>query len=185
MRNALVAIAIVAGCAETPPAFRPTSPTAETPGGVPAVAVEIRGDARPVAHVLLWSASTSVATAGARDGGVQLVVEVLNVGTGTLVFDATAVALDAFDRRGAALPAARLVSVSPAQAGSIAIAPATAATVELFFVLPSPPVAVHDVRLRWALVAPDGERHVQDTRFTRVVERRRKHYAYEPSFMLN
>jgi hypothetical protein len=187
MRTILLAAATaaLAGCATAPPAFRPTNPTAETQGGEPAEAVLIRGRGRPVAHVLVRTVAASVANDGARGAGVRVVVEILNVGPHAIAFDPYAVELQAFDRRGAALPAARFEAIAPDELEALAIVPAASRVVELVFTLPSPPEKVHDVVLRWALVAADGERHARDTRFTRDVERRRTAVAHDPSFMVN
>jgi hypothetical protein len=123
-----------------------------------------------------------------RDGThVDLGLEIRNTGDQPVALDRSQLALEAFNAAGAQLPPGRVVSVSSEDV-ALTVAPGSAQTIKLRYVLPPPasPEQISSFRLRWGLVQPGGMRYLQFTEFRRKPEApvTAAYYVYDPVFGL-
>ncbi len=175
MRRSFLSLLILslAACGADRAEFRPTTgATAESPGGQPAAAYDVRTgrDRDPHVNVHVWSRG-----AYAEDDRtfVRMAVEVRNTGTSPVTLEQGALRLEAFDNEGRPLPLPQLARTM-APGGSLTVPPGETGTIQLEFAMPGvqDPDSIGQLRLRWGLYHDDGRRYVQFTDFRRVPEYR-------------
>lgn len=187
LTNSMAAISMIVSACSERAAFQPTEhASATSPSGQPAAAYDIRTEpgADPRVHVNVWSEG---ATRKGDRTYVDLGVEIQNTGDQPIMLDRDALALEAFDAVGAALPAGQLANLS-AEDRSRVVAPGSAETIKLRYELPVAvsPDRISALRLRWGLARTGGERYVQFTEFRRQPETpvTATYVVYDPVFGL-
>lgn len=149
----VLAIAVLAACGSETTSFRPTD--ANDPARPAAARIAVAKDIR----VDVWSNGGYL---GSSDEPMTHVgFEIQNGGTSPIVFEARQLALDVFDKRGAALPSARFVAVSPLGPDQIAVAPGETKTLDAYFLIPVRPRVIETMRVHWRIRIED--RHYRQT----------------------
>lgn len=183
--TAALLLLLSGGCGERA-RFRPTqNVSAVSPSGKPAASYELRAQEGSESNltVNVWSEG---AERHDDQTTVKLAIEIRNTSDEAVQLDRDTLALEAFNAKGAPLPAPSLLSLS-AEKGALTIPPRTASTLRLQFDLGAvAPTDVGALRFRWGVVRGDGERYVQFTEFRQQPEQVAMagtfYYGYDPIF---
>lgn len=148
MRSLRIAtLALLAACSGETTSFRTTDRSDADRTNAASYAV------RDAALVHVWSNGGYIGAS--EEPMTHVAFEIRNTGAHAIVFDTDALAIGLGDTRGAALPAARFVTVTPLGPAKVTIEAGATTTLDAYFLLPVRPRLVEAMHVRWALVIDD------------------------------
>ena len=129
-----------------------------------AAAYSVRFEGREVASVTVSSNGGYISSTD--ESMTHIGFEIRNSSARPLVFDDDALRLIVVGKGGAALPAPKLVVVTPLGPAEVPIAPGATTTLDAYFLLSVRPRTVDSMRVHWSIDLPRA-RYEQTTSFVR------------------